>query len=113
MVLAPALGRWSAVLLSATQPYARPVSDDHPKAVGAPTRYVGRFEAAFATLLVLIAAPLCDLRRGSLACALVAFGSFLWAWRCRSRIGGVTGDTLGAGIAASECLVLLIFVATV
>jgi cobalamin 5'-phosphate synthase/cobalamin synthase len=113
MVLAPALGRWSAVLLSATQPYARPVSDDHPKAVGAPTRYVGRLEAAIATLLVLIAAPLCDFRRGPLACALVAFVSVLWAWRCRSRIGGITGDTLGAVIVASECLVLLVFVVAV
>ncbi len=111
LVLAPAVGRWSAVLLSATQPYARPVSDDHPKSVGSPARLVGRFEAAFATILVFVAAPLCDFRRGPLACSLVALGCFLWAWRCRRRIGGVTGDTLGAAVVGSECLVLLIFIA--
>ena len=111
VVLAPVLGRWPAVLLSATQPYARPVSDDHPKSVGGPTRFVGRIEAAVASILVFIAVPFCDFRRGPLACALVAFGSFIWAWRCRRRIGGITGDTLGAAIVASECLVLLIFTA--
>ena len=111
IVLAPLLGRWSAVLLSATQPYARPVADDHPKSVGSPTRFVGRMELVVATVFALVAAALCDIERGFIACALVAGLAALWAWRCRARIGGITGDTLGACIVASECLVLMLFTA--
>jgi len=111
VVLAPALGRWSAVLLSATQPYARPVTDDGPKSVGSPARQVGRTELWIATGIALAMAAAVDRWRGPAAWALVAAASALWAWRCRRRIGGVTGDTLGAGIMLSECLVLLLFTA--
>ena len=109
LIAAPALGRWSAVLLSATQPYARPISDDHPRSVGSPTRFVGRTQLIVATITTLIIAGLCGLWRGGLALLLVATFSTCWAWRCRRRIGGVTGDTLGAAIEASACLVLLVF----
>jgi cobalamin synthase len=109
LIAAPALGRWSAVLLSATQPYARPISDDHPRSVGSPTRFVGRTELIVATITTIIIAGLCGLWRGGLALLLVATFSTFWAWRCRRRIGGVTGDTLGAAIEASACLVLLVF----
>ena len=111
LVLAPALGRWSAVLLSATQPYARPVSDDGPHSVGSPARLVGRTELLVATGAALALATAIDRWRGPAACLLVAAASAGWAWRCRRRIGGITGDTLGAGIMASECLVLLLFTA--
>ena len=111
VVLAPVLGRWSAVLLSATQPYARPVTDDEPKSVGSPARHVGPTESAIATGIALVIAAAVDGWRGLAALALVAAAGALWAWRCRRRIGGVTGDTLGAGIMLSECLVLLLLTA--
>jgi adenosylcobinamide-GDP ribazoletransferase len=111
LIAAPVLGRWAAVLLSATQPYARPVSDDHPRSVGSPARFVGPTELVIATFTAIAAVLLCDLRRGAAAIVLVAAVSALWAWRCRGRIGGVTGDTIGAGIQASECMVLLVFTA--
>jgi cobalamin 5'-phosphate synthase/cobalamin synthase len=108
LVLAPILGRWSAVLLSATQPYARP-SDDGTVSAGAPSRLVGRTELVVATVTALAFGLAIDPLRGCAALALVGFTSSGWAWWCRRRISGITGDTLGAGIEASECLVLLLF----
>jgi cobalamin synthase len=48
---------------------------------------------------------------GVASCGVVAAGTAVWAWRCRRRIGGVTGDTLGAGIELSESLLLLFWLA--
>jgi adenosylcobinamide-GDP ribazoletransferase len=103
LLLAPILGRWLAVLLSATERYAR--------GTGSPTQFVGRTEFIVATVIAIAAAVAIDSWRGTVAFALVAIGSGLWGWRCRRRIGGVTGDTLGAGIEAAECLVLLLLLA--
>src|SRR5205085_11082690 len=73
LVLAPALGRWSAVALSATQPYARPLSDDGPGSVGSPARFVGRSELIIASVTVAAIAVWSGWR-GAAACALVAAG---------------------------------------
>jgi adenosylcobinamide-GDP ribazoletransferase len=111
LLLGPMLGRWSAVLLSATQPYARAPEDDFPKSVGAPIRFVGRNELIFATATALAFSLAVERVRGFAICLVVAATSVWWAWRCRRRIGGVTGDTLGAGIEMSQCVVLLFFTA--
>ena len=50
ILLAPVLGRWSAVILSSTESYARPPEDDGPNSVGSPTRFVGRTELVIATV---------------------------------------------------------------
>lgn len=111
LVLAPALGRWTAVLLSATQPYVRPLVQSASPSAGAPARLVGRSQLIIATVVTIAGAAAIDWRRGLIACALVVTGSAIWAWVCRRRIGGITGDTLGAGIEISEGLVLLFFAA--
>ena len=103
VIVAPVLGRWSAVLLGATQPYAR-------SGEGKLARF-GRTELVIATITALAIAAAFDYRRGLAAAALVAIVSAYAAWRCRRRIGGVTGDTLGANITISECLILLLFTA--
>lgn len=105
LVLAPMLGRWSAVVLSVTQPYARPQSD------ASPTRFVSRSELIIATVTAIPISIALDPFRGSVAFGLVAVGTLAWAWYCRQRIGGITGDTLGAGIEISECLVFLLITA--
>jgi adenosylcobinamide-GDP ribazoletransferase len=111
LLLAPVLGRWSAVVLSATESYARPPEDDGPNSVGSPTRFVGRRELIIATVTAATFAAAVGRWLGAAALLLVAVVSICWGWRCRRRIGGVTGDTLGAGIEISECLVLLLFTA--
>jgi adenosylcobinamide-GDP ribazoletransferase len=110
LLLAPVLGRWSAVALGATQSYARPGEDD-PGSVGSPTRFMGRMELVFATVVALGIAVTVSRWRGVAAMALVAAVAMVWGWWCRWRIGGVTGDTLGAGIEISECVVLMWLVA--
>ena len=111
LFLAPVLGRWSTVLLSATQAYARPPRDDTPTSVGSPTRLVGRPELIIASVTAVVFAVAAGRWFGGAGFLLVAVASICWGWRCRRRIGGVTGDTLGAGIEMSECLVLLLFIA--
>jgi adenosylcobinamide-GDP ribazoletransferase len=103
LLLAPILGRWSAVLLSATESYARPA--------GSPTQFVGRTELIVATVIAISAAVALDPWRGIPGFVLVAGVSAWWGWRCRRRIGGVTGDTLGAAIEIAECLVLVTYAA--
>ncbi len=110
LLLAPVLGRWSAVALGSTQSYARPREDDSGS-VGSPTRFIGRTELLIATVIAGGIAALVSRWLGSAAIALVAAVVMAWGWWCRRRIGGVTGDTLGAGIEISECVVLVWFVA--
>ena len=114
LLLAPVLGRWSAVVSGSTQPYARPPEDDFGS-VGSPARFIGRIELLIATAItVCIAAGVAEVAgswRGVAALPLVGVAVTLWNWWCRRRIGGVTGDTLGAGIEISECVVLVWFAA--
>jgi adenosylcobinamide-GDP ribazoletransferase len=115
VVLAPVLGRWSAVLTGATNPYARA----DPEGVGSPARWMGRSELIVASitaaLVTLVSAAVMgatsDFFRGPVAWLLVAVAGAWWSSRCRRRLGGVTGDTLGAGVELSECLVFLVYVA--
>jgi cobalamin 5'-phosphate synthase/cobalamin synthase len=109
ILLAPVLGRWAAVLLSASQPYARPPEQDGPLSVGSPTRLVGRAEVAIATVAALVVAGVLGIRLGGPASASVAALTVVWGAYCRRRIGGVTGDTVGAAIEISECAVFLIY----
>jgi adenosylcobinamide-GDP ribazoletransferase len=111
ILLAPVLGRWSAVLLSATEAYTRPLEEDGPKSVGSPTRFVSRIELTVATVTAVIFAVAASRWFGAAALLAVAVASVCWGRLCRRRIGGVTGDTLGAGVEISECLVLLLFTA--
>lgn len=111
LLLAPVLGRWSAALLGATQPYARPTDADGRTTAGGPVKMIGRTEWIVATVTAVAIAIAVDRWRGAGAVLLVAAADGCWAWYCRRRIGGVTGDTLGTAIEISECLVLLLFTA--
>lgn len=108
VLLAPILGRWAAVLLSATRPYARPLEHDSAVSVGSPTRLVGRNEVIVATVTALGFAAAFGVR-GAIACACVAAVVAIWGTYCQRRIDGITGDTIGAAIEISECAVLLLY----
>jgi cobalamin 5'-phosphate synthase/cobalamin synthase len=109
LLLAPAQGRWSAVFSSALTAYARPATDENAESAGSPTRFIGHGELVIATAILLPAALSLQPWRGAAAVlfGVVAIGA--WTWRCRRKIGGVTGDTLGAGVELSECIVLALF----
>ena len=107
LALMPALGRWSLVLLSATQPYARRTEEEGVPAGGAVTDFVGGTEMIIASATAIPLAFVLALWRGVCAFVAVTVVSALWGWYCRRRIGGVTGDTLGAGAEISEVLVLM------
>jgi cobalamin 5'-phosphate synthase/cobalamin synthase len=93
-----AFGRWAIVLLSRTLPYARPDN--------AISSHIGARELVLATLTVCATGFL--IRWHALVAAAVtlliavALGAF-----ARRRIGGITGDTLGAASQICETAVLL------
>ena len=104
--LAPVLGRWTLVLLGATRPYARPPEQD---GTGAPARWMGRTELAIATVIAASAAAAFGWR-GAAALLFAAAAALVWGWHSTRRIGGITGDTLGAAAVLAESAVLLVFV---
>ncbi len=109
VALAPVLGRWAAVLLGATQPYARAAED---QGTGSPARWMGPGELIIATVIAAAVSIACGLR-GVTAGIAVGIATCLWGQRCERRIGGVTGDTLGAAVMAAECLTLIVFTTAV
>lgn len=101
LLLAPCAARWATVWMSYMGPYARPAG------TGAVSRFVGRTELATASVIVLGAAYLIRSWTGWLLCVpAVATAAFLLAWS-RLKIGGVTGDVIGAATAVSETLILV------
>ena len=107
LVIAPAASRWAMVLLGRRLPYARPDAG-----LGrALTDHIRDREVWASTALVLAITAV--LARGSgivslaLTLALTAGVGFV-CWR---RIGGVTGDTLGANAVLCETVILMAAVA--
>jgi cobalamin 5'-phosphate synthase/cobalamin synthase len=69
---------------------------------------LGRVELWGAVLLALALALLAAGWRGLLAAAVVGLAAAAYAAFCRRRIGGMTGDTLGAAAEGAEALVLVL-----
>ncbi|MFO1372033.1 MAG: adenosylcobinamide-GDP ribazoletransferase [Candidatus Competibacteraceae bacterium] len=102
LLLAPVLGRALIVLLLITTPYVRPDGLGTPYA-----RYLPRLSCS--VLLVLIAVSIIPLQwqGGALLIALGVLFFGLRHWLL-TRLGGVTGDTLGAACELAETIALLI-----
>jgi cobalamin 5'-phosphate synthase/cobalamin synthase len=101
LTLAPALGRWSILLLTAALPYARPsasVVED-----------MGRRALLWGTVVVAAALGAARSGRACAAAAAVVAVSACFGFYCRRRIGGITGDTLGASVQLCESAALLTF----
>jgi len=101
LILTPALGRWSILFLTATLPYARTdasVVED-----------MGKRALVFGTLSMIVALGAALSGRAWMAAAVVAAVTACFGEYCRRRIGGITGDTLGASVQLSESAALLTF----
>jgi adenosylcobinamide-GDP ribazoletransferase len=105
LVLAPVVGRTGPLLLARLCPPARGEGAGHALATGA------RWPALVAGGLVAIVVAAALLEGWGIAAlcmaALLAWG---WAARLRRRLGGFTGDTLGALVEVTEALVLTLTV---
>lgn len=103
IVLAFTLSRWAPVPLSRFLPYARAGGG----LGAATTEHGGTAELLVATGLAAGAAAWLGAAglaaAGAAAASIAAFGAL-----CRRRLGGVTGDTLGAAVLLVEALVLVV-----
>jgi adenosylcobinamide-GDP ribazoletransferase len=101
LILTPALGRWSILLLTATLPYARPSVS---VAAG-----MGKRPLFWGTLAIAVALVSVMSGRALVACATVVAVTMCFGSYCRHRIAGITGDTLGANVQLCESAALLTF----
>ena len=106
--VAPVAGRWVMVAASFKSPYARPAGPQGPSGLARPfVQNLRLWETALAFLSALAVGVLLLGARGGL----VVLGASLVAWLARyyfiRRLGGITGDTLGAAGELTEAGVLL------
>ncbi len=104
LVIAPALGRWASVPLGHFLPYAR-----REGGLGlAVTDHVGRLELAGSAVLAGAVTLLLAGWRGAACWLAVALVTLINGRMCVRRIGGVTGDTLGANTEVCESVVFIV-----
>jgi cobalamin 5'-phosphate synthase/cobalamin synthase len=104
LILTPALGRWSILLLTAALPYARP----SPSAIDG----MGKRSLFWGTGAILIAMVVAMSGRAWVAMAAVVMVTAAFGFYCRRRIAGITGDTLGANLQLCESAALIAFLWT-
>jgi cobalamin 5'-phosphate synthase/cobalamin synthase len=103
LLVIPAVGRWTAVLISRILPYAR-----RSQAGQAVSPQVTRRDLAVASAMCAgIVLPIASWR-GLICWTVGALVTVLWAHWCRLRLGGITGDTIGANLQLAESVQLLV-----
>jgi len=107
LVAMPVLGRWSQVYGAKVYPYARV-----GEGTGSFTEYVGWKEMFWATVSVILVITAAFAYKSILGLVpvllgTVMLGTVMLGWYVYRKIGGVTGDTLGAATECVEVLVLL------
>jgi len=109
LIVAPVFGRWATVPLGKFMPYARAGGG-----LGASvTDFVGWTELAGASVIAMIFTfALLDWRSNLVGWSIVIFLTLLNARMCQRKIGGITGDTMGANTEICEAAVLLATAAT-
>jgi cobalamin synthase len=101
VILTPALGRWSILLLTAALPYAR----ESASAIDG----MGKRSLFWGTGVILVALIAARSGRAWFAMAAVVAVTAAFGFYCRRRIAGITGDTLGANLQLCESAALLTF----
>jgi adenosylcobinamide-GDP ribazoletransferase len=104
LILTPALGRWSILLLTATLPYARKTGQE-----AHPTYGMGKRALLWGTLAIALSLVGARNSRAWIAAAVVVAVTACFGFYCRRRIAGITGDTLGANVQLCESAALLAF----
>jgi adenosylcobinamide-GDP ribazoletransferase len=102
LILTPALGRWSILLLTASLPYARPSASVINR--------MGKWPLLWGTVILVAALAVSRMSRAWIAAALVVIVTAAFGFYCRRRIAGITGDTLGANVQLCESAALLAFI---
>ena len=101
--LMPLAGRCALVIASAALPYARP-QGGLASAFGRP-----RWPTVSTALLLLFAASWLGLRAAGLTAAVLSvLATLIFSLYCNHRIGGFTGDTLGAACEIAEVMPALV-----
>lgn len=107
LIIMPTAGRWCQVFLATCAPYIRSEGGTGSAFVD----HVGRAELLRASLTLLLAALILFSLKGVLVCALLLlFVLLLWRYFDR-RLGGVTGDVLGASSEFVEVFSLITLLA--
>lgn len=105
LLLAPVVGRALVVLLLITTPYVR------PDGLGAPyARYVPRSSCGFMVLLISVVTVILLDWPGVALLGVLGLGLVGLRHQLLERLGGITGDTLGAACELTETAVLLALV---
>lgn len=104
LILMPVLSRWGMALLTHIVPYARAEGLGRPFAEG-----LTRERVYFAFTIALIISIIASGFRGIIILTAATVLCFGYAWWFRRKIGGVTGDVIGAFNEFMEMTVLLLF----
>jgi adenosylcobinamide-GDP ribazoletransferase len=107
--LMPVAGRTAILLMMAILPYARSQG-------GLATLFYSRrsqLVGLWALVFFAVAACLTGGVRGLAAVLAVGLLVMVFSWFCRAKIGGATGDTLGAACEMAETVVALVFATAV
>ena len=107
LLIIPVLGRWSTVQLASGYTYAR--SD--PGTALAFTRFAGRKEYIISTLITAVILIGLFQLEGLMIMLIIAALTILFGHFFKRRIGGVTGDIMGAACEINEIATLLMICA--